>query len=489
VIGPSPESELERLRAENAELRAENAELRAENAELRATVRSLTARVEELTRQVATLTQALTEAQRAGKRQAAPFRRQEGKADPQPPGRKPGHQGERRALPEQEPDRVLHGPPLTHCPHCGGGVEGVRTYANVETDLPPVRPVVTRFDFRGGWCPHCHKLVYAPHPEQTSTATGAAASHLGPRLRSFLVDLKHRLGVPYRKLEDLLRQHFDLKVSPGGIVQASYRLTDLARPTFEAVRQEVARSPLVHADETGWRVGRESWWVWVACTERFTIYRIVDHRSAVVIQELLGPDFRGRLFRDGWASYDKQLAGWTMLRCLLHLKHNTEKLLLEQRGRDQETPRLFLDWLDRVFALKKRSPRLSAAAYARRAAALEAWWDWMLEHTRLADGNQRNQGFVERMATAQEQILPILRERGLAAANNRAEQQIRPVVVIRKISAGNRSERGARTHEVLASLGASCRQQGAAFADLVRRILLGPPGEAVRFWEPSPVPS
>ncbi|HJN76674.1 MAG TPA: IS66 family transposase [Myxococcota bacterium] len=474
--------------AESARLRKENAELRADNAKLRASVDGLAGQVEELGRQIAKLTKALTDAQRAGKRQAAPFRRKTRKADPKRPGRKPGHKGEWRAIPDKV-DRVLHGPALTHCPDCGHGVDDVHTSTNYETDLPKVEPQVTQYVFDSAWCSHCDRQVHAPHPEQTATATGAAASHLGPRVRSLSADLKHRLGVPYRKQSDLLQAHFGLRVSAGGIVQANYRLTERARPTYDEIRKELARSELIHADETGWRVDSDSWWLWVVCSKALTAYRITDHRSAKAVVELLGPSIKGRLFRDGWASYDKQLAGWPMLRCLLHLQRNAEDLLREQTGGAKDTPSLFLDWLDDVFLLKRQAATLTPEAYADRAAGLEASWDWMLEHLRMSEDDERNLGFMARLGGAQEQILPLLRERALPVANNQAERQIRPAVVIRKISAGNKTGRGARTHEVLASLAASCRQQGAAFADVVRQILVGPAGKVARFWRPKPSPA
>jgi len=439
-----------------------------------------------LGKQVSNLTKALTDAQRSSKRQAAPFRRKKRKANPKKPGRKPGHKGERRAVPDKV-DQVRTGPDLTACPHCGGGVRNVHQCTNYEVDLPEVEPVVTQNLFHSGWCEQCGKLVYAPHPEQTSTATGAAACHLGPRVRSFTVDLKHRLGVPYGKVVDLLKTHFDFEVSPGGIVLANHRLATVAEPTYEAVREELSRSELVHADETGWRVESESWWAWVLCSDQFTLYRLTDHRSAKVVREMLGPDFSGRVFRDGWASYDKQLAGREMLRCLLHIKHNAEDLLKAQSGEDQRTPRLFLTWVNNVLGLKALAPWLPAEQYAREATELEEWWGWLHEYVVLVDANARNLGFSERLKAAEDQILPIVREQGLSAANNQAERQIRPLVIIRKVSAGNRSEKGARTHEVLASLAATCRQQFVAFGEVVRRILLGG-GEPVTFWSDSPPP-
>ena len=55
--------------------------------------------------------------------------------------------------------------------------------------------------------------------------------------------------------------------------------------------------------------------------------------------------------------------------------------------------------------------------------------------------------------------------------NNLAERQLRPAVIARKLSGGNRTARGASTHAVLASLAATCRQRGERFTDLAMSLL------------------
>src|SRR5262249_36625796 len=96
------------LRTEIEQLRGENAVLRTEIEQLRLDNQRLLARVEEL--------------ERAGKRQAAPFSRNDPKPDPKRPGRKPGADygvRARRGVPERV-DRWVEVPLPDACPHCGG---------------------------------------------------------------------------------------------------------------------------------------------------------------------------------------------------------------------------------------------------------------------------------------------------------------------------------------------------------------------------------
>jgi transposase len=63
------------------------------------------------------------------------------------------------------------------------------------------------------------------------------------------------------------------------------------------------RGAVVTPDETGWRVGGRSAWLWTVTDPRTTIYAIERGRGADVIRSLLGDGYAGVVVRDGWAPY------------------------------------------------------------------------------------------------------------------------------------------------------------------------------------------
>ena len=71
-------------------------------------------------------------------------------------------------------------PAPTRCPDCGGAVEVTGAAAQYQEDLPPVRPLVRRFDIEVGHCMQCRRRVQGRHALQTSDALGAARAQLGP---------------------------------------------------------------------------------------------------------------------------------------------------------------------------------------------------------------------------------------------------------------------------------------------------------------------
>ena len=454
-------------------------------AQLGREIAALRRELEQLRQDNEQLKESLTAAQRSGKRQAAPFSRGKKKPDPKKPGRKKGHPGARRKKPDRV-DRTLVAPPLESCPDCGGPLEDKQAEENYETDIPePSEPVVTRYVFARGWCPQCKKWVFSRHPEQSSTAIGAAASHVGPRTRALAADLKYRLGLPFRKVQGLLEDLYNVEITAGALVHSNHRLARRAKPTEDAMKQALAQEHVVGADETGWRVAAESHWLWVVCSERFTIYAVAPDRVAKIVREILGEGFEGFLVRDGWSSYDAQLS-YRMVRCLRHLQHNAEDLedeLIEQPA--AETVALFVWWIEGVFSLKKQHlcKEISAEQYQEQAQEMIQWLDEFIEEQQKEDSMSSTPSFAARLEKIRPQIVPILEDPQVPATNNHSERQIRPAVIHRKLSAGNKTERGAQTLGRLTSLAVSCRQNLVKFADVVQRILTSAPEHPVLFWE------
>jgi hypothetical protein len=64
------------------------------------------------------------------------------------------------------------------------------------------------------------------------------------------------------------------------------------------------------------------------------------------------------------------------------------------------------------------------------------------------------------LAKQQDHLLTFLDYPEVDATNNLAERQLRPAVISRKLSCGNKTPSGATTWSVLASLAATCQHHG-----------------------------
>jgi hypothetical protein len=435
------------------------AALEARGADLEAQLAQRDAHIADLQAQLAT-------AQRAAKRQAIPFARRERKANPQKPGRKKG-QGHfaSRARPRPEQITETKMAALPACPHCAGPVQERATHEQFQIEIPAVQPTITCFRTESGYCPSCATRVQSVHPEQISTAHGAAGVVFGPRLKGFAADLHHRLGVSYGKIADLLREMFGLPVTRGGLAYANTRLARTARPIYEHLIDLLRQSAVVHVDETGWRIGALAAWLWVFTNTQITVYTIAPARDHEVVLTILGREFRGILVADSFRAYDAAaLADWLQQKCVAHLLRNLHDLLESKQGRARQFAQQVMALLREALAWKAGATDLRAPEYEAAAAALEDRLDRLLDPARrLRDADNRR--LAARLRNHRPDLLRFLYWEELDATNNLAERQLRPAVITRKTGGCNRTERGARTHAILASVLATCRQQAVSILD------------------------
>jgi hypothetical protein len=83
----------------------------------------------------------------------------------------------------------------------------------------------------------------------------------------------------------------------------------------------------------------------------------------------------------------------------------------------------------------------------------------------------------ERIRKRRQWLFTFLDHEAVEGTNNRAERALRPAVIARKLSCGNKTERGARTWEILASLAATCTQRGQDFVNSLHPQLTLAPNE------------
>lgn len=425
-------------------------------------IRQLEATIEQLLERIRQLEARCEELERAAARQAAPFRRPEAKRKPpgthRRAGRAIGHAAAWRARPEQideEIDAPLPRDPAgaACCPHCAGRVGDVRACEQFIEDLPPTRPHTTRLVTYSARCPRCRKRVRSTHPLQISGARGAASTHLGPRALALAAWLNKHLGLTMRGTCRVLERLAGLRITPGGLSQALDRVADKAAPLHAALQGELRAAPAAHSDETSWWVGGQLRWLWCFTTPRETLYRIQSGRGRAVVLDTLGPDFGGVLVSDCLSSYEN--LPYPMQKCYAH------HLRAIAQARDRAPPEDHADFdqlstlLKGAMLLRRMKPDMPPADYAARCAALERSAD-----ERLAPRGGPAAKVATRLRKRRTHLFTFLYHDQVEPTNNRAERALRPAVIARKLSCGNKTPRGVRTWEILASLAATTTQRG-----------------------------
>ncbi len=423
--------------------------------------RRLEKKIAELEQQIQKLTAALEEVRRAGKRQAAPFRKPRRSGPPKKPGRKPGEdygRHQRRAVPTPEEIDEVHEAPLPSCcPGCGNAaLRETDVQAQYQIELPR-RPVIRLFRVHRGRCQHCRLLVQGRHALQTSDALGAAAVQLGPQAHAAAAVLNKELGLSHGKVAQVFPRLFGFRIARSTSARSLRRTARRLLSAGEEIQQSIRGSPWLVPDETGWRIGGQSAWLHVAVGAQATWYGIDPGRSADVLAEVIGWDWSGVLVRDGWAPYDRFRQALHQ-QCLRHILRRCQELQETSSRGAARFPQAVADLLRQALAVRDRfatgeiTSHGQSVLHGRLRAALRRQVQWVKTHP----GNERLAAFLERHL---ESLFTFLARPDVDATNWRAEQAIRPAVVNRKVWGGNRTQAGAADQSLLMSVLRTCQQQ------------------------------
>jgi transposase len=366
------------------------------------------------------------------------------------PGAKNGHAGSRRQTPQEIDARVEHR--LEVCPCCGGELQRCnRTRRRLIEDIPEqVTPVVTEHTVHRDYCPSCKKHV---EPVVADAMPNATLGHHVMALSSWF---HYGLGVTLGQVGDILTSHLHTMVTPGGLLDGWRRLAQTLEPWYQQIAREALAGAVLHADETGWRVDGQTYWLWCFCNHRCCYYLIDQSRGTPALQKFFTEAFTGTLVTDFWAAYDSVCCGDNQ-KCLPHLLRELLKVDEHNDGVEwkffgKQLRRLIRDGI-RMRKRKDFTPELYAARIR-------------LIHKRLcklADATYRDADadrLGRRISKYRDQLFTFLDTPGVPPDNNHGERQIRPAVIIRKNSLCNRSEQGAATQANLMSIYRTLKLRG-----------------------------
>ena len=354
----------------------------------------------------------------------------------------------------------------TTCQHCGTDVSSVpqiicQAYDHIE--IAEIKPDITRVTLSGGTCPCCAKRFKAPPPQGLEPG-----SPFGPNLRALVVYLRFTQGISFERLAKLLSDLLGLDISEGALVN----MLEAARHPFAAqtslIRARLLCGTAMELDETGLRVGKRNWWLWVFHHKHNAVFVVEPSRGKAVPMAFLGqhrPDF--------WVSdrYGAQL-GWSAKEnqvCLSHLIRDVQYAI--DAGDSIFAPGL-RHLLGRACRIGQRRQRLADATLKTYAARLEADLDHLMRRTPTQAAGVKLQRVIKKI---RRHMFVFMTNRAIPPTNNGSERALRPCVTFRKITNGFRTEWGARLYADIRSVIETARRRAIGALEAIRLTLAGTP--------------
>jgi len=357
-----------------------------------------------------------------------------------PLGAQKGHKAYTRRTPERI-DKIKALIPK-RCPQCNiilpNKIREVRS--RYVTDIRLISKVITtRYDIHRKYCPQCKKLV---EPEVTSALPHA---RFGLNLMLLVMYLKLGLRLPCNKICSYFMDMFGLKISEGEIIGILRQLVVAFGNYYSYLEKLVKLARIKYSDTTSWRINGRNYvaWVFIACG--VVLYKIRKSNNHKVGLSFLNKQQGNVLVVDRLSAMRlfAKKAGFLLQLCWSHILQDA-KQLAEEFGAEG---RYIHKKLKEIYALAKG---LNHKGNQEMVEQLKAE---VFQLTLRRYNHSTIRKFVNNLYYRDgNDLFRFVTDPDVDSTNNISERELRALVIIRKISNGSRSTRGANATAMLLSI-------------------------------------
>lgn len=434
--------------------------LKKENRQLR---RELRAKEKELAQAYATIDYLRKErfgSSRKKKKQQEP----EEERIPKKKGAPFGHKGVTRKKPEIIDEEIRIPDPVC-CPSCDSqDITFFEQEEHTQEEIIIPKRKATKFIRNVFICGCCGKFIRIYGEGEMPKA------YIGPRAKATINYLRQDVGISQHKLQRILKELFGLKFHQTSVVGFETQLCLRGRTLYDQIQELLNKTKLLYIDETGWKKDGLSYWLWCFCNNLIAYYHIDKSRGSKVVQAILGDKYSGIILSDFLVAYKKIES--KKQKCLPHLLRILDRL--QPFCQDDKQAEEFRQGLKEItkqiillFKNRKRIPK-----YIDHRADIIAQCKQLLSQELT---NKKAERLRKRLKdNHQEELYKCLFHPSSDFNNNFVERMLRPNVIMRKLTFGNRSDKGIENHAVNTTLLQTAKLNGRYPQDIFYRILTKP---------------
>jgi transposase len=359
--------------------------------------------------------------------------------------------------------------PLPDCCACGGMFDSgsVTIHERFEEDipLPELTPdyvphLVTKYVIAKGVCLTCGKTTTG-----NNTNLGGAQVSLGSNVRLLVCHLISVGGMSYSQVASLFLSLYGLVVTDGEIAAMLQKQHRQWLPAYTKLKADIRAAPVVHGDETPWPIQdlQGAGYAWNLCdagSER-VCFALKQSRGAAYAKELFGQDtdqpFAGVRISDDYSPYRNPELPGTQQLCWAHLYRTIRDTRYNVNLAEEQLPYI-AQWYASFAELYQDLRTYLTEPYDKAVRKEQAKELWQRVQT-LAHEETPWEGEPDKLTRLKAQLLRAGQNRLFTCLtkdtpcdNNRAERDLRQLVLKRKRSFGSKSERGATALATVLSL-------------------------------------
>ncbi len=362
-----------------------------------------------------------------------------------PVGAQNGHKAYTRHVPARIDHIKEHN--LSRCPHCRtklGETQEIRK--RHVTDIQIVTKVKnTQHNIHRKYCPKCKKIVEPVVPNVLPHA------RFGLNLMLFVMYLRLGLRLPGNKVCEFLSTMYNLSISEGEIVHILKQLVIAFGPYYSHLEKMVKIARVKHTDSTSWRVNGKNYFAWVFIVAGVVLYKIRKRNNSRVPLSVFGTKQKGMTLvidRHSALRALAEKAGFFLQLCWSHILEDSKDLAKNFGAEGKYVHRKLKEIYEMALCFEGKGEQEHVDALKAEIFALT------LRHYKHSTVRKFTHNLWKRDIDS---LFHFVTDPDVDPTNNISERELRHLVIIKKISNGSRSARGAHATAMLLSVIQSLR--------------------------------
>ena len=347
-----------------------------------------------------------------------------------------------RPIPENVTETKSH--PVNACAHCHGELKRKSVNIFFEEDIPlPIQKVVIKHEVEIGYCAVCRK-------QSSGSPIPSKKSVLGEQVKKYVCVLSISNRLSHSQVQEHLKDIFNLNLSIGEIGNILETEADNLRPEYETLKQSVISQTGTHYDETGWKVQKEEHgkfaWVATGTENNDTVFSLGRSRGKGNVADI----GRGKVgISDDYGAYKNSFTEHQL--CWAHpqrkLRDVAESNEIEKEKKEQ-CKKAYFSFSSLYQRIRKSIGNSIISPYVKR--------KFQTDFDSVSESHALDPTPLSKIKAAlrknKEKYFTFLRHPGIPVDNNKAERCLRHLVIKRRTSFGSKTQRGAETTSILASI-------------------------------------
>jgi transposase len=358
---------------------------------------------------------------------------------------------------------------------CGGVFDPTLTtiHERYEEDIPlaELTPdyqsrIVTKYVIERGECLACGKSATGTSPTANQPwDLGGAQVALGSNVRLLVCHLVAVVGLSYAQVAGLLLGLYGVRITDGEMANMLRKQHIAWTPAYNQLKADIRAAPVVHADETPWPIQdlQGHGYAWNICDAASSkvCFALEQSRGATYAQTLFGQGtnipFVGVRISDDYAAYRSALLPGEQQLCWAHLYRTIRDLRYNTNLPEEQLPYV-TQWYTSFAGIYQDLRQYLEQPYdevVRTTQATALWGRVQLLAQEPVPGCREPQKLTRlkaQLIRAGKDRLFVCLPKDTPCDNNRAERELRQLVLKRKRSFGSKSERGAKALATILSL-------------------------------------